>query len=63
MKDQYSSGGYDDPVIANERFKNKLDFLERESIKRESYLKDLERNFKLSKQTIKSLTDKNPARD
>jgi hypothetical protein len=28
MKDQYSSN-YDDPIVANERLKNKLDFLER----------------------------------
>lgn len=58
MKQQYSSN-YDDPFVANDRLKNKLDFLEREAIKKENYVKELERNLKVTKQTIKTLKDIN----
>jgi hypothetical protein len=48
MKDSYVSN-VEEILIANETQKNKIEFLERERLKRDHYLEDLKENLYLNK--------------
>lgn len=52
MRDNYVNN-VEEILSANESQRNKIEFLERERLKRDHYLSDLQENLALNKQTLK----------
>lgn len=52
MRDNYVSN-VEEILSANESQRNKIEFLERERLKKDHYLSDLQENLTLNKQTLK----------
>lgn len=59
MKDNYVNN-IEEILIANQTQKNKIQFLERERIKRDHYLDDLKENLGLNKSTLRQMNDTGP---
>ena len=59
MKDSYVNN-IEEILIANQTQKNKIQFLERERIKRDHYLDDLKENLGLNKSTLRQMNDTGP---
>lgn len=59
MKDNYVSN-VEEILMANEAQKNKIEFLERERLKRDNYLEDLQQSIRLKNESLRDINVQGP---